>query len=258
MVQRVRPLARQEVRLLDERAVSELGLPTLVLMENAGRGAAALLAEQTTSVIAQSAVRPSADVSPEERSPLAGALPRVLVLCGPGNNGGDGGVVARHLDAWGFPVRVVWLSPPAELRGDARTQWQILDRSGVEQILWHEQLADELVPETLDRLINDADWLVDGILGTGLARPVEGVFRLAIEAVNRAAKPVLALDLPSGLDTDRGIPLGVAVLAQLTATFVAPKLGFSALGARTYTGKVVVIEIGLPRSLLAPLFEESS
>jgi NAD(P)H-hydrate epimerase len=81
---------------------------------------------------------------------------------------------------------------------------------------------------------------------------VEGVLRAAIGAINRAGKPVLALDLPSGLDADRGVPLGEAVRATVTATFVAPKLGFGAPGARDYTGEVVVIDIGAPRRLLEP------
>jgi NAD(P)H-hydrate epimerase len=221
----IRPLSRQEVRSLDERAARELGLPTLVLMENAGRGAAALLAERGAAA--------------------GGSLPRVLVVCGPGNNGGDGGVLARHLDAWGYPVRVVWLASPEVLRGDAAVQWQILARSGIDQ---------EARPggDGLDALAADADWLVDGLLGTGLTRPVEGPLRQAVAAMNGAGKPILALDLPSGLDADAGVPLGAAVRATVTATFVAPKLGFAVPGAERFTGEVAVIDIGLPRCLLVP------
>ena len=94
--------------------------------------------------------------------------------------------------------------------------------------------------------------MVDGLFGTGLTRPVEGVLRTVIEAMNDSGKPILALDLPSGLDADTGIPLGVAVRARATATFVAPKLGFAAPGAEAYTGEVAVIDIGLPRRLLKP------
>ena len=173
-----------------------------------------------------------------------------MILCGPGNNGGDGGVVARHLDAWGYPVQVVWFADPHQLRGDAATQWQILERSGIDQTAWSD--ASAVTPERLDALLAGAGWVVDGLLGTGLTRPVEGALREAIEAVNRAGKPVLALDLPSGLDADRGVPLGVAVRATATATFVAPKLGFGQPGARDYTGEVVVIDIGVPRRLLEP------
>jgi NAD(P)H-hydrate epimerase len=223
---RLRPLSREEVRGLDVRAAEDLALPTLVLMENAGRGAAEVLRR------------------------WAGPSARIVIVCGPGNNGGDGGVVARHLDAWGHPVRAVWLAERAKLRGDAAAQWSILDRSGVDQA----SLADA---ERFAELIKDADWLVDGLFGTGLSRPVEGPMRAAIESMNRSGKPILALDLPSGLDCDTGQPLGAAVRARVTASFVAPKLGFSQPGAAEYTGEVEVVEIGLPRCLIAPFLNDS-
>jgi NAD(P)H-hydrate epimerase len=236
MMKRMRPLSRHEVRQLDVQAASDLKLPTLILMENAGRGAADWLTK------------------------LASGLPdqaRILVLCGPGNNGGDGGVVARHLDAWGYPVQVVWFAHRAQLRGDAETQWNILERSGVDQTAWLDVHPPEPQPQSaeLDSLLSGADWLVDGLLGTGLVRPIEGALRAVVEAMNRAGKPILALDLPSGLDADTGAPLGVSVRARATATFVAPKLGFTAPGAADYTGEVAVIDIGLPRCLLEP-FEQ--
>jgi NAD(P)H-hydrate epimerase len=186
--------------------------------------------------------------------PRGPALPKVLILCGPGNNGGDGAVVARHLDAWGFPVRVIWFARRDQLRGDAAVQWTILEKSGVDQSAWFDHVPSEgeLDPTPLDAIMAEAGWLVDGLLGTGLSRPVEGPLRTVIEAMNRSGKPILALDLPSGLDADTGQPLGVAVLACATATFVAAKPGFAAPGAFAYTGEFVVIDIGLPRSLLEP------
>ena len=214
-----RPLSREEVRSLDVLAADEFGLPTLVLMENAGRGAAELLARLA-----------------------GGATPRVVIACGPGNNGGDGGVIARHLDAWGWPVAVAWLTDPDKLRGDALIQREIIDRSGISQT--------SPTPSDVDALFAGADWIVDGLLGTGLTRPVEGPLRAAIEAMNRSGKPILALDLPSGLDADSGRPLGVAVRAKATATFAARKLGFDAPGASEYTGDVTVIDIGLPGKLI--------
>ena len=102
------------------------------------------------------------------------------------------------------------------------------------------------------QFLAEADWIVDGLLGTGLTRPVEGALRLLIEALNRSGKPILALDVPSGLDADSGVPLGAAVQAHATATFVAAKLGFNAPGASDYTGRVAVIDIGMPRKLLQP------
>src|SRR5205814_1476882 len=117
-----------------------------------------------------------------------------------------------------------------QLRGDAAAQWTILERSGVDQSSWFDAHPGDLErdPASLSPLLTDADWLVDGLLGTGLSRPVEGPLRTVIEAMNQAGKPIFALDLPSGLDADTGQPLGVAVRADATATFVAAKLGFHA------------------------------
>src|SRR5258708_3799778 len=139
----VRPLSREEVRGIDREAAGNLGLPTLVLMENAGRGAAECLRRRTSAV-------------------------KVLIVCGPGNNGGDGGVVARHLDFWGYAVKVVWFCTPDQIRNDAAVQYTVLSKAGIDQREWGE-VADQ---GQLDALIADADWVVDGLLGTGLTRPV--------------------------------------------------------------------------------------
>ena len=154
----IRPLSRDEVRSIDARAAEELGMPTVILMENAGRGAAAWI-----------------------RDVGVPAAARVLILCGPGNNGGDGGVVARHLDLWGYSVRVVWFARADRLRGDAAVQFQILARAGFDQSCWDDEPS--VTPERLDTLLAGADWVVDALLGTGLTRPVEGVLRLVIEAM---------------------------------------------------------------------------
>jgi NAD(P)H-hydrate epimerase len=220
---KVRPLSREEVRGIDARASENYKLPTIVLMENAGRGAASWLRDRI-------------------------GRGRVVIACGPGNNGGDGGVVARHLDAWGFDVRVLWFADPGRLKGDAATQRDILERSEIPI----EVIDDNAPLDRLDTLWPDADWLVDALLGTGLTRPAEGLLARAIDSMNRSNRPILALDLPSGLGADTGEPLGEAIHATATATFVAPKLGFGREGARAYTGEVVVIDIGVPRALLRP------
>jgi NAD(P)H-hydrate epimerase len=178
-------------------------------------------------------------------------LPRVLILCGPGNNGGDGGVVARHLDAWGFPVRLVWFARSNQLHGDAALQWSILKKSGLDQSSWFDAYPSDsnFDAGALSSILSDADWLVDALLGTGLSRPVEDPLRTVIELINVSGKPVFALDVPSGLDADTGDPLGIAVHARTTATFVAAKIGFTA-AAVAYTGEVRIFDIGLPRCLL--------
>lgn len=228
---RLRPLSRDEVRALDQQAALELGLPTLVLMENAGRGAARVLAwaMSETGLVQQE-----------------GALPQVVIVCGPGNNGGDGAVLARHLEGAGLArVHIVWIAPPGELRGDAPAQYRILQASGMEQ----SRVFD---PIELESILRTADWVVDGLFGTGLTRPlVPGdLAGDVVGVINRSGKPVLALDIPSGMDADTGEVAGVAIQARLTATFVAPKPGFFAPGAAHWTGRVEVVDIGLPRQIL--------
>jgi NAD(P)H-hydrate epimerase len=128
----------------------------------------------------------------------------------------------------------------------------ILEKSGLNQITWYDLHNTDPEPAILDQLLAGADWIVDALLGTGLARPVEGGFRSIVESMNRSGKPILALDLPSGLDADTGLPLGVAIRAKTTATFVARKLGFTRPESATYTGDVRILDIGLPRCLLQP------
>lgn len=218
----IRPLTRDEVRSIDRRAADELGMSSLVLMENAGRGACEWLL-------------PRAEGGP------------VLVLCGSGNNGGDGGVVARHLDLGSVPVKLVWFAEADRLSPDARAQYELLSRSGFNQEIW----AGPVDRPRLEAEIGWASWVVDALLGTGLARPVEGRLREVIETVNATGCRVMALDLPSGLDADTGQPLGIAIRALGTVTFVASKVGFHQPGAQLYTGQVHVAGIGVPRSLLA-------
>jgi NAD(P)H-hydrate epimerase len=252
----LRPLARAELRLLDARSSEEMGIPGLALMENAGRGSASLLAELAGVTGGGAGVRFFTSGDLRKASDLSNevAMPKVMVLCGAGNNGGDGGVAARHLDAWGFDVRVLWLAHCAEIREEAAVQWHILRKSGVDQIAWYDVFGTENGADLahLEAMLKAADWIVDGLLGTGLSRVVEGHLRRVIETMNHTGKPILSLDLPSGLDADTGRALGVAVRACATATFVAPKLGFGAPGAVVHTGEVAVIDIGLPRCLLEP------
>jgi len=251
----LRPLSRQDARLLDTQATAQLGVPSLILMENAGRGAAGWLAELAGIMPPSAGGRPFTALQAGAGSQfrVMTNTPAVAVLCGPGNNGGDAGVVARHLDAWGFPVRVIWFAHSSNIHGDAAVQWSILQKSQLELHAWYDVFGkSELDLTHLKRTIMAADWIVDGLFGTGLSRPVEGFGRAVIEIVNQSERPVLSLDLPSGLDADSGEPLGVAIRARATATFVAPKLGFSAQSAQEYLGEVTVIDIGLPRLLLEP------
>jgi NAD(P)H-hydrate epimerase len=173
---------------------------------------------------------------------LAGARGRVLVACGPGNNGGDGYGVARFLASWGFPVRVARLAPaPPRLPDAAReARWAAADVA-VEDA-WAR-------PEAVREAARDADLLVDAVFGTGPAR-VDGPYPGWFEALNEAPLLRLALDVPSGLDAETGTVPGAAIRADVTATFGLPKRGLLPPDpGAAYAGRVVEVDIGLPAAL---------
>lgn len=231
-------LTRSQVRDLDRRAVEEFGMPGVCLMENAGRGAADLLAR----------------LNPDR-------LPTVI-LCGPGNNGGDGFVMARHLDNRSWPV-TVWLLRPEggrsfgfaraaaavdrKLTGDCATNAEVWAHA---RPLATNDTPGEAWKDALVADVQGAGWVVDALFGTGLTRPLETPFDELIPFLNASGKPVLAVDLPTGLDCDTGEPHGPAVRAAHTATFVAPKRGFLTPGAAAWLGEVHVLDIGAPRALV--------
>jgi NAD(P)H-hydrate epimerase len=220
-------LTRERVRELDRVAIRDYGIPGVVLMENAGRACT----EAALDMLAAT-----------ERS-------RVLVLCGKGNNGGDGYVVARNLWNRGAGVRVIALGSISDMQAaenDAAVNLHIALKM---EIPLRECTTADDVRVALGE--GDApDLIVDAMLGTGISGEVREPYRTAIEVINEMAVPVLAVDLPSGMDCDTGLPLGVAVRAERTVTFVAPKAGFDEPGASDYTGEVTVAEIGIPRDLL--------
>ncbi len=216
-------LTREQVRELDRRAIEEFGVPGVVLMENAGRGMAELL-----------------------RSLGINGL--VVICCGKGNNGGDGFVIARHLDNAGVRVRVLLFGDPAQLSGDAAINYRIVAASGISVELFAGPVLDE---ERLRRQLADADWIVDALFGSGLRGAIQPPFDRIIAAINAAAARVFAVDIPSGLDCDTGKPLGIAVRAHHTATVAALKKGFREPSAATWLGQVHLIGMGAPRALLA-------
>jgi NAD(P)H-hydrate epimerase len=209
-------LSRADVREID-RAAEVNGLPTRVLMENAGRGAADVLMR-------------------------LGARRPVLVCCGKGNNGGDGLVAARHLASWGVDVRALLFAAPDELTAPAAENWRAASKSGVPvRIVWP---FDEIATAAeLER----AAWVVDALFGIGLTAPLRPPFDRLVTMMNASPAVMFAIDLPSGLDADTGEPLGPTVRASHTATFVAPKKGFANPASTAWTGKVHVVDLGLGR-----------
>lgn len=210
-------LSRAQSRRLDEVTSSELRVPGLLLMENAGRGATEVLLA---------------------RYPSAKA---VLVVSGRGNNGGDGFVVARRLLTLGIGVRVVCMVPGNEIAGDADVQAQAFSRLGGVIV---RDTTDEA--NTLQTELAAADLVVDALFGTGLTRPLTGRLARGVERINQADVPVLALDVPSGLDVDTGKVLGAAVRADVTVTFNTHKSGLLTRQGREYAGDVEVVDIGVP------------
>ena len=221
-------LTREQARELDRIAICEYGIDGLILMENAGRWCARAAARMLGQV--------------------DGA--RVAVLCGKGNNGGDGFVIARHLSNWGAEPQVVLLAGIDQVlaaNSDASANLRIV--LNMELPVLAATTPQDAAGAVRERA--DSALIVDALLGTGAQGEVREPFLSAVRAVNDCACPVLAVDVPSGLDCDTGRPLGEAVRANRTVTFVAPKVGFAAAGAAQYTGQVEVAEIGIPRSVLA-------
>jgi ADP-dependent NAD(P)H-hydrate dehydratase / NAD(P)H-hydrate epimerase len=213
-------LSRAEARALDRAASERGGVPSWELMENAGRGAAeAILVEHSTAK-------------------------RFTVLAGRGNNGGDGYVVARYLAAAGRRVRVFATADPAAATGDAGTNLERL-RSGGGTV---ESLAEGSLG-VLEEALGTTDLVVDALYGIGLTRELQGLDRAVVECLNASSVPVVALDLPSGLDADRGVPLGVAVHARTTLTFAHDKRGLCTPVGSHHAGRVRVIDIGIPSEL---------
>lgn len=176
----------------------------------------------------------------------------VRVLCGPGNNGGDGYAVARLLSQQGANVEIWETYDPAAARsrGDA-----MVNRSRASELGLLLRPAHD--PDTFDTETT-FDLSVDAIFGTGLARPPEGAARLAIEAINRHEAPIVSLDVPSGFDADRGVPIELSVRATATVTFGLPKQGFFVDGAEAWIGDLYLQPIGLPEEILPSGIPSSS
>jgi NAD(P)H-hydrate epimerase len=212
----MRHVTREEMREIDRLAVERHGIAVDTLMENAGRAVA--------------------DVVAERISPTA----PVIVVCGKGNNGGDGFVAARLLADRGYAVEVIAASPGYDPGTPTGRNW--------ERARGHEGIdfVGRFKP-------HPHGVILDALFGTGLARPVAGRERGLIEEMNRFDPrwfPIVAVDIPSGLDANTGRPLGVAVKATATVTMGLPKVGFRAASARPYLGELIVADIGFPRDLL--------
>jgi hydroxyethylthiazole kinase-like uncharacterized protein yjeF len=213
----------EEMRRLDHKTIHECGIPGVVLMENAGRGASVLVRKHMGDLYGR----------------------HVGVICGRGNNGGDGFVMGRIFYGWGASVRFFLLGRMDQVQGDALINLKAALNMGLEVV----EIADE---SHLDRLaLHEFDILVDAILGTGLNSEVRGMYRDVIDRVNHSGLPVAAVDIPSGLSADTGRILGMAVRADLTVTFGLPKIGLLMPPGEQLAGRLEVVDIGIPPHVLA-------
>lgn len=215
--------SREKIRAVDRRAVEEYGIPGIILMENAARG----LVDHAMRIL-----------------PNHG---RVLIVCGGGNNGGDGFAAARHLHNRGHSVRIVMTKRSDRYSGDAAANLTIAQKMNLTMI----DGSDDPVAALKQHA--DADLFLDGLLGTGLSKDVRSPLLETIQWMNEVDVPILAIDIPSGLDCDKGEPLGEAVRATQTVTFVGWKEGFLLPASRNYTGEIHVVDIGVPRNLAEEL-----
>ncbi len=218
-------MSRDQVRAFDAWAINGLGISGVVLMENAGRSCAELIEEKLSAI----------------------ARPKVCIFCGTGNNGGDGFVIARHLFNRGFTVVVVLCGDRNKIKGDARANLDILEGLGV-RVEEMDVDAESDVEGRAASFAQDADMIVDAIFGTGLTGELRDEYKRLIGGINALSCPILAVDIPSGLDCDTGQTLGAAIRADWTVTFVAVKKGFPLESAQAQTGEIYVASIGVEPS----------
>jgi len=220
-------LTRDEIRSVDSAAIDGLGIPGVILMENAGRNCA--------DAIEDFLCKSSGDRTGRS----------VAIVAGAGNNGGDGYVIARHLAMRGFRVVTFVICPAEKISGDASVNLHAITalRHDI-RFPASEQLG------SLSENLAEFDVVVDAVGGTGIQGALRGSVGAAVEQINAAGRPVVAVDIPTGLDCDTGSADGPVVRAELTVTFGAAKKGFDLGRAGEYTGDVIVADIGVPVDLL--------
>jgi len=220
----MRLVKASEIQDMDRLTIREIGIPGVVLMENAARGATRVFLDH---------------FDPPENS-------HVVLLCGRGNNGGDGYVMARYLHQEGLKVSVIVLSEFEKISGDALLNLEVIRRMDLE--IWEVPGSDEWTKTR--EVITACDFIIDGILGTGLNSPVRGFYGKIIDEINALSKPVMAIDIPSGLNADTGQIMGKAVKADLTVTFGFPKLGQLIFPGADLVGRLTRIHIGIPDAVV--------
>ncbi|RKY38505.1 MAG: NAD(P)H-hydrate epimerase [Candidatus Omnitrophota bacterium] len=224
IISRTRYVSVERMREIDKCAQKEFCIPALVLMENAG-----YKVYQVAQQMLSSAKRK-----------------RVVCVCGKGNNAGDGFVCVRHLLNAGINTEVFLLPEPRELKGEARLNYRILERMS-KAIRVIKSDKDFLL---LEHRAKKSSLLIDAIFGIGLSGEVKEAYKKAIKIMNESGKPILAIDIPSGLDANTGRILGLSIKATKTVTFALPKIGFIRRDGPSCTGEVITVDISIPKVLL--------
>ena len=217
-----------EMQACDRYAIDTLKIPGLVLMENAGRGVVEMMEKHFGSMMGKT----------------------VIVLCGKGNNGGDGYVVARHLFNRGAKVIVLLLRKPSEQKGDAKINFESIQKISSKFKKNEILQIKELKSSQVFRLLPDADIIVDAIFGTGFSGEVRESYNSVIKWVNKAGGKKVSIDIPSGVNADNGEVSNVAVKADLTVTMALRKIGLITGKGMSYAGKVEVVDISMPREVV--------
>jgi len=216
-------LSVRQAQAFDKYAQDKLGIPSIILMENAGRS----VAEEAIGMV---------------KGKRETGKGKVAVVCGTGNNGGDGFVAARHLLNAGIKVNLFVIGSKAKLKNDPKTNLNILPKMG-QRVKWVRLVRDL-------KGIKPSDLIIDALFGIGLNSAVSGIYLDTIKMLNGSGIPILSVDVPSGLDADDGKVLGAAVRAKRTVTFVAPKKGFFRAEGPAHCGKIVVRDIGISKAIL--------
>lgn len=217
-------ITSQKMQEIDKRAIEEFGIPAILLMENAGYQASCVVLDM---------------LSKKKRK-------KVVCVCGKGNNGGDGFVCARHLINKGIDTDIFLIGDPSKLKKDAKINYNILKKMGKTIRL----LKTKKDFYMLKAKFTKTQLLIDAIFGIGLSGQVKELYRKVIDLMNQSKIPILAIDVPSGLDATEGDVLGVCIRASKTVSFALPKTGFFKNQGPLHVGELITVDISIPNKLL--------
>lgn len=227
-------LTTAQVRRVDQLAVERFGMNSLVLMENAALGCVNWLVKKFSS---------------------ASSAPRTVILCGRGNNGGDGWAIARHLRVLGWPCQVLGVGPASQQSADAHANFRILGGSHSEYVHLVDLANSDSTEESNEILLREADLVVDAMLGTGASGPLRAPFSPWCQSANQADGLRIAVDIPTGVNAETAQADPGRFRADMTLTFVAKKPAMSSSYARELFGEIEVLPIGIPLELIQEVLE---